>query len=261
LPSEQAARLVVAKDDEVDHQRNRQRDVGERRLHVGALALVGAKQCVGDLEVRERPEPEHRDVEQRRRVRSEQRARERAGQGDAEQGGDRRRDERQPDRAGGDPVAALAVVVVVVEADERLADAEAQHDREQDHGGQQRLGVAVLRRRHVARIERQREERRALREDVARLVGETRGDEPLQIGEHVSPAPAAQSGARGERSADRQQHPGRRVLEEVRVEKRVHDEAGEGGGDREPRHPVGASGPRQQPPPNSSQKQARSSAT
>ena len=79
------------------------------------------------------------------------------------------------------------VGVVVVEADEGLADPEAQQDRQQDHGDEQRLDVAVPRLGHVARVKREREDSHSLRQQVAQLVGEAGACKALQIAEQAAP--------------------------------------------------------------------------
>src|SRR6266545_4267049 len=71
-------------------------------------------------------------------------------------------------------------VVVEVEAHERLADAEAQHDAGQDDRRQQRLGVAELRRGEVVGVERQREQGEEGGDQARRLVRGARGDQALE---------------------------------------------------------------------------------
>ena len=170
-------------------------------------------------------------------------------------------DERR--RRARDPLAARVVVVVEVEAHERLADAPAHEDAREDHCRQQRFGRAVGLRADVVRVERQRQQRQPLGDDVAELVRRPGRHEALEVAEHGWDATSRYAGrggrrgggrlrgalaglARGlarphrpararERHADRQQRPRERVLEEVRVGPRVHHERREARRERDPR--------------------------
>ena len=98
--------------------------------HVRARALVDAKLRVRHLEVRERPQPDRGAVDEDRvgGVCAEQRFGDRRGEDHDEDGRDRRRPRDRRRRRARDPRAARGVVVLEVEADERLADARAQED-------------------------------------------------------------------------------------------------------------------------------------
>ena len=153
---------------------DRHRHVRARGEHVGARALVDAQLRVGHLEVGEGPQPERRAVDQLRVVEAQQQARDLAGERDHEQRRDRRRPRDRRGRRARDALAALEVLVVEVEADERLADADPQEDAREDHRGEQRFGGAVGFGAQVVRVERQREQRDRLRDDVPELVGRAR---------------------------------------------------------------------------------------
>jgi hypothetical protein len=76
------------------------------------------------------------------------------------------------------------VVVVEVEAHERLADAEAQDDAGEDDRRQQRLGVAELRPGEVVGVERQREQGQEPGHETRRLIREARGGQALDVALH-----------------------------------------------------------------------------
>ena len=164
------------------------RHVGARRVYVRARALVHAQLRVGHLQVGERPQAEHRAVEQQRVAEAQQQLGQRPRKGHRGQGGDRRRPRHRCGGRARDARAARLVVVVEVEADERLADPHAQQDARQDHRRQQRFGRSIGFRAHVVGVQRQREQGQALGQDVPELVGRTRGDQALEVAEHRSEA-------------------------------------------------------------------------
>ena len=192
---------------------------------------------------------------------AEQQLRELAREDEREQRRDRRRPRDRRRRRARDPRAALLIFVKKIKTDERLADADAQEDAREDHRRQQRVGRAVAGRRDVPRVQRNRDERDALRDDVAELVGRAGRQQPLQVAEHglepIRPArllcgalagaprsaprqdaakpPADSVGAAvraRQRQADAEQRPRQRVLEEVGVGERVQHERREAGRDR-----------------------------
>ena len=119
--------------------------------------------------------------------------------------------------AGDDPVGVL--VVLVVEAQQRLDQAEADDDAGGDDRREHHLGGAVVGRGQVARVERQQRDRDQLREDARRRVGGAGRRQAAQVSRHGrEPTPGrGPSGACRQRGADREQDPGDRVLEEAGV--------------------------------------------
>ena len=173
VAGEVAARALVGEDDERHRQDDRQHDVRQRRDEVRPPALVDAQDGVGDLEVRERPQPEDPDAHDPRVLEAEQQLAERAGDGD------RRRatatvvaSSTAWRRRRREAVALGARLARAVEAHERLPEPEAQQDRREDDERQQRLGDPEVRPRQRVRVERQRDEREHGRDDARRLVGD-----------------------------------------------------------------------------------------
>ena len=129
VAEQQAAGALVGEHDQRDRERDRHRHVRARGEHVGARALVHAQLRVGHLQVRERPQAERRAVDQQRVVEAEQQ-RARAAPANATTSSEA--------TVVVHATAAVAeramrsrrarVLVVEVEADERLADPDAQED-------------------------------------------------------------------------------------------------------------------------------------
>ena len=198
VADEQPERPLLAADDEPQRQPDGQDDVGQRGRQVGAGALVHPQQRVGELEVREGPQPERRGAQLGRALRAEQQLRQRARR---QRRRARARGGQPEQHAGGgprEPAAAVRVGVEVVEAHERLADPEPHHDREQDHRRDQQLGGAVVGAREVAGVDRQQAERDHLGDHVGELVGGARAQQPPEVAGH---SPADGSGGPGGPSA------------------------------------------------------------
>src|SRR6185312_7055657 len=83
------------------------------------------------------------------------------------------------------PVAPRLVLVGVVVAHERLADAEADQDADEHDRGHQQLGDAVLAGHDVPRVDRQQHDGEQLRDDVADLVGRGRLQQALEEALHA----------------------------------------------------------------------------
>ena len=107
-----------------------------------------------------------------------------AREGEGDQGAERREPEEAGEGAGDDPVGVL--VVLVVEAQQRLDQAEADDDAGRDDRGEHHLGGAVVGRGQVARVERQQGDRDQLREDARRGVGGTGRREAAQVSRHAA---------------------------------------------------------------------------
>ena len=196
VPQQQPAGALAREHDQRDREAHAQQTLARGRVEVGALAFVHPQLRVGHLEVREGPQPEDRAVDQQRVVEAEQRLRERAGEGDRDQRGDGRRPRHRGGGGARDTGPALLVVVVEVEADERLPDPAAQQDAHEDHGGQQRFRGPVALGADVPRVQRQRQQRQALGEDVPELVRRAGYDQALQVAQH-SASDATGAGAHG----------------------------------------------------------------
>ncbi|MCU0258695.1 MAG: hypothetical protein MUF56_06700, partial [Solirubrobacteraceae bacterium] len=97
-------------------------------------------QRVGDLEVRERPDPEDAEGHEGRVARAEHEAAQRAGEQDAGEQRERGGDEDEGRGRPREPATALRILVVEPVAQERLAHPGAQQDAREDHERQQRLG-------------------------------------------------------------------------------------------------------------------------
>ena len=162
-------------------------DVRERRDEVRAPALVDAQQRVGDLEVRERPQPEDAEAHDPRVLEAEEQPAQGPRRGDRDQAGDGRDREHRRDRRRRQAVALVALLGGVVVAHERLAEAEAQQDRHEDDERQQRLGDPEVRLRQRARVERQRHEREHSRRDARRLVRRAAGEQAREEAAHEAP--------------------------------------------------------------------------
>ena len=131
---------------------------------------------------------------------------------------------------GDDPRRVLAVLVV--EAQQRLDQAEADDDAGRDDRGEHHLGGAVVGRWSGS----------ACRAAAARPRSASRGCSPrcrrrrsspggAGIPTRAEPMPGRGPRASRQRSADRQQHPSDRVLEEAGVGHRVDEQGDEGGED------------------------------
>ena len=77
------------------------------------------------------------------------------------------------------------LVVLVVEAQQRLDRAEADDDAGRDDGGEHHLGGAVVGGGQVARVERQQRDRDQLREDARRGVGGAGRREAAEVARHA----------------------------------------------------------------------------
>ncbi len=137
-----AARPLVLDDDQPDRERDRDQDVGDRDPEVGARPLVEAEQGQRVLVQGERPEAEDREPRQPGVLAIEQGLRDRAGEGQGDRGGRRSAPEQRREARRDDPLRALAGEVV--EAQDRLDDAEPDDDARRDHRGEHHLGGAVV---------------------------------------------------------------------------------------------------------------------
>ncbi len=149
--------------------------------------------------------------------------------GSAISGADRGEPEEPGEGAGDDPLGVLAVLVI--EAQQRLDQAEADDDAGGDDRREHHLGGAVVGRGQVARVERQQRDRDELRDDARRRVGGAGRRQAAQVSRHGSRAYAGSrtaGAAARQRGADGEQHPGDRVLEEAGVGQRVDQERDEG---------------------------------
>ena len=192
----------------------------------------------------------------------QQRLRDRAGERQGDQGDGRRSPEQRREAGRDDPLRALAGEVV--EAQDRLDDAEPDDDARRDHRGEHHLCGAVVARGQVVRVDRQQEDRDQLRHHAGgRVRGPGRG-QPAQVLEHLdleecrhldggwsriargaraprSPTAAGAAAGSGrlpdspQRDAQAEQRPGRRVDRERRVAEAVDDHRREAGGRRRAR--------------------------
>ncbi len=117
----------------------------------------------------EDPETADRDPGEVRGWIDEKRFGDRPGEGKGEQGGCGGEPEERGEGGGDDARGVLALLVV--EAQQRLDQAEADDDAARDDRGEHHLGGAVVGRGEVARVERQQGNCDQLREDARRGVG------------------------------------------------------------------------------------------
>ena len=167
---------------EPDGQRDREQHVGEAGGEVSAGALVEAEQRHQQLVVREHPQPADRDQHQLRLARDRATA-PTAGPRTAATSSaptviaiSRKADEVSHDLSSR---RRLRSSRLVVEAQQRLDDAEAQQDAERDDGRQQHLRGAVVGARQVARVEGQQRDREQLRDHARGRVRGAGAREPL----------------------------------------------------------------------------------
>ena len=174
---------------QADHEHDRGGDghdhVGQRSDRVHADALGHAQQPVGELEVGERPQSEHRDQEGRGVAVAEDEPRQRPGQ----QRRARRTaivvvSEQEADRAAGERVAALGILVGEVKAQEGLDHPEADDDAGEDDRVGEQLDHAIAAGVDVARVDGQQQDRHDLGDQVGDLVGNQRAGQALEITGH-----------------------------------------------------------------------------
>jgi hypothetical protein len=94
-----------------EHRADREQHVAQRCDRVPPQPLVDAQQRVGQLEVGERPQAEHRDIECRRIAVAEHDAAHRAREPGQQDRRHRRGHEHEADRPPGERVAALGVLI------------------------------------------------------------------------------------------------------------------------------------------------------
>ena len=182
LAPEQAAGALVLPDDEPHRDGDGDQDIRDGEGEVGLGALVDPEERGQELEHREDPEPEDRDPHQVRVGVVEQQLGERLG----ERKGDRQADRRRPEerREGGLHDLVGVLPRLVVEAQQRLDDSEADHDAGRDHPRDQDLRGAVVGRGQIPRVERQQRDRDQLRDHARGRVRGTRGGQPAEVPGH-----------------------------------------------------------------------------
>ena len=192
IAQQEAARSLVFHHHEPDGESDCQQDVREAGRKIGPCSLVEAKQGHQQFVIGEQPQAGDRDQRKLGVAAVEDELRQRARKRDRDQGTRRAREEQEPDRSARDVVPLTAIVVRVVEAQQRLDDPEPDHDADGDDRRQQYLRRTVVGTGEVPRIDGQKRNRDQLCEDARSRIGRTGGRQTLDVFEHqerVTPSP------------------------------------------------------------------------
>ena len=151
-------RTLLERDDEQEREPDREEDVREACADEGDRALLDAEERGHLLVVDGRPERDAGRAHEVRGVRCpEQERRERICQGEQKDQPERAAAHGEPERRAEHAQAPVVVLHVEVEAEEGARDARTEHQPHHRRQGEERLDLAVVGRRQVARVDGQQE--------------------------------------------------------------------------------------------------------
>ncbi len=169
-------------DDEEQRRADREQDVREAGRDERDRALLDAEERRQLLVVHPRPEADERGHDELRVVGgAEEEVRDRAREREPGEEARRRRPHREPERRAQDAPPVLGLGRVEVEAEERGVDAHPQHDPDDRRERDERLDLAVVGRREVARVEREEEDGEDARDEPAEAVDRRVLAEPAEL--------------------------------------------------------------------------------